>query len=62
MTDTSATYHIETNTSVIDFESNIPLTMLEDFLRREGNRFDMKRFTEYVHSFKHVKNYFINIL
>jgi len=62
MTDTYVTYHIETNTSVIDFESNIPVTMLQDFLVKEDNRFNLKRFTEYVHSYKHVKNYFINIL
>lgn len=61
MTDTYATYHIETD-KIHNFESNIPVTMLQDFLRREDNRFDMNRFIDYVSSFTHVKKYFINIL
>lgn len=61
MNDNIATYHIETD-KVYNFESNIPVSMLQDFLRKEDNRFGFQRFVNYVESFKHIKKYFINII
>lgn len=61
MNDNIATYHIETD-KVYNFESNIPVSMLQDFLQKEDNRFDFQRFVNYVESFRHIKKYFINVI
>lgn len=61
MNDNIATYHIETD-KVYNFKSNIPVSMLQDFLQKEDNRFDFQRFVNYVESFRHIKKYIINVI
>jgi hypothetical protein len=62
MKDNFATYRIETQEKEFTFESNIPVTILQSFLRRESNRFNYQRFVSYVETFKHIKKYFVNLI
>ncbi len=62
MTDNFATYRIVTQEKEFAFESNIPVTILQSFLRRESNRFNFQRFVSYVETYKDIKKYFINLI